>query len=712
MPAKLMIGMFLTMAALNSPPDTPRRDVTDAYHGEKVVDSYRWLEDASSDEVRQWSDAQNEYAREYLDRLTDAPAIRARVSEIMLAETFSYGAVKYVKGKLFAIKRQPPKQQPFLLVMDWPSDPAAAKVLFDPNELDAKGGTTIDWYVPSPDGKLVAVSLSQGGSESGDVHLFDAGTGRDVGEVVPRVNGGTAGGDLSWTADSSGFFYSRYPRKGERPSEDLDFFTQVYFHKLGTPTGEDRYEIGKDFPRIAEIKLATAKSGHVLVTMQHGDGGEFELHLRAPSGAWTQISRVRDQIVAGVFGPKEELFLISRRDAPRGKLLRLSLETPELSAAKEIVAEGKDAIVSDFSGPDTVLATDSLVNVVYQLGGPSEIRVFDHDGHSRPAPGQLEVSSIDGMAALDGDAMLFSNMSFIDPPAWYQFQPQAKRTTKTPLATPSPVDFSDVQVVREFATSKDGTQIPLSIMLPKSVKRDGANPCVVNGYGGYGVNITPRFRPNNRVLFDHGVIYVVANLRGGGEYGETWHLAGNLTKKQNVFDDFAAALEHLIARKYTASEHLAIIGGSNGGLLMGATFTQHPQLVKAVVSMVGIYDMLRVEMSPNGVFNIPEFGTVKDADQFRALLAYSPYHRVVDGAKYPAILMLTGANDPRVDPLQSRKMIARLQAANRSSNPILLRTSSNTGHGLGTPLAEQIDEQVDVFAFLFDQLGVSAHGGK
>ena len=446
--------------------------------------------------------------------------------------------------------------------------------------------------------------------------------------------------------------------------------------------------------------------------MQHGDGGEFELYLRDPGGKWTQISRVADQIVAGVFGPKEYLFLISRRDAPRGELLRMSLDSPALATAKRIVPQGKETIVSNFGGGDMV-ATDSLLYVEYQLGGPSEIRVFDHDGRPQPVPRQLEISSAGGMTELDGDDVLFGNVSFIDPPACYHYRPRAGTTEKTALASPSPVDFSDVQVVREMATSKDGTQVPLSIMLPKSAKRDGSNPCLVTGYGGYGINISPGFRPNNRVLMDQGVINVVANIRGGGEFGDDWHLAGNLTRKQNVFDDFAAVLRHLVARGYTSPEHLAIIGGSNGGLLMGATLTQHPELVKAVISSVGIYDMMRVEQSPNGAFNVPEFGTVKNAEQFRAMLAYSPYHHVADGTKYPAILMLTGANDPRVDPMQSRKMTARLQAANNgSSSPILLRTSANTGHGMGTPLAEQIEQQVDIYAFLFDQLGIKFHGAK
>jgi prolyl oligopeptidase len=254
--------------------------------------------------------------------------------------------------------------------------------------------------------------------------------------------------------------------------------------------------------------------------------------------------------------------------------------------------------------------------------------------------------------------------------------------------------------------SKDGTRVPVNIIRLRSLKRDGSNPCVATGYGGYGVSNEPRFRATTRVLLDQGLVYAVANIRGGGEYGEQWHRRGNLTRKQNVFDDFAAVLHHLIDHGYTTSSQLAIMGGSNGGLLMGATFTQHPDLVRCVVSYVGIYDMLRVELSPNGEFNITEFGTVKDPRQFQALHAYSPYHHVQDGTAYPAVLFLTGENDPRVDPLQSRKMTARLQAATAADHPILLRTSSSTGHGGDTPLAEQIAEMADAWAFLFDQLGV------
>lgn len=268
------------------------------------------------------------------------------------------------------------------------------------------------------------------------------------------------------------------------------------------------------------------------------------------------------------------------------------------------------------------------------------------------------------------------------------------------------MDFSDIEVVREFATSKDGTQVPLNILRRKGTPLDGNNPTLLTAYGGYGISLRPEFNFTDRIWFDRGGIKVIANIRGGGEYGEAWHFGGNLTHKQNGFDDFAASAQHLIERGYTKPARLATEGGSNGGLLMGAFLTQHPDLARAVVSHVGIYDMLRVELDPNGAFNVTEFGTVKDPAQFKALYAYSPYHHVVDGTKYPAVFFLAGATDGRVNPANSRKMTARLQAATSSGRPILLRLSGNSGHGMGTALSERIAQEADVFAFLFDQLGV------
>jgi prolyl oligopeptidase len=703
-----LLAVLAALLAAARPPATEKHPVVNVYHGTPVTDDYRWLENWNDQKVRAWSDAQNASARNWLNRLPNVKAIRERLAQIMTARTVSYGQLAHRKGRLFAIKREPPKQQPFLIVLPSADSVAQARVLVDPNQIDPKGTTAIDWYVPSPDGKLVAVSLSQGGSEAGDVHLFDTASGSPVHEVIPHVNGGTAGGDLAWMPDGSGVFYTRYPKAGERPADDLDFYQQVYFHKLGTPLTADRYELGKDFPRVAEIEMEMENStGTLLATVQKGDGGQFSLFLRSPSGQWKKISGFDDQIVQATFGPRGTLYLISRAGAPNGKIVRVPLANPDTKRAETIIPEGPDAVVTSFyKNPPSLLPTADRLYLLYQLGGPSELRVFDLAGKRLSGPRQLPVSTVGGLTRLEGDDILFGDTSFVAPPAVYRFFAQSGRTEKTQLATASPVDMSDVEVVRRFATSKDGTKIPVNILFPKGMKRDGKNPAFVTGYGGYGISMTPTFSAVRHVLLEQGFVYALANLRGGSEYGEAWHRQGNLTHKQNVFDDFTAALHYVIDQKYTSPSHLAIEGGSNGGLLMGAMLTQHPHLMRVVVTHVGIYDMLRSELSANGTFNIAEFGTVKDPEQFRALDAYSPYHHVQDGEQYPAVLFLTGANDPRVDPMQSRKMAARLQAANASDEPILLRTSSTSGHGLDSSLSERIAETTDVFAFIFDRLGI------
>jgi prolyl oligopeptidase len=689
------------------PPATEVRDVIDIYHGVKVTDPYRWLEEDDDPDVVRWSDAQNAYARSILDNLPGVAAIRERITAIMSDESPTYGRVSFRGGKYFVIKQQPPKQQPLLVVLDALDSLVSERVVVDPNVIDDTGGTTIDWYVASPDGKLVAVSMSVGGSEAGDVHLFEVASGRDLGEVVPQANSGTAGGDLAWSPDSKGFFYTRHPYPGERPAEDMGFYQQVFFHRLGTAAKDDRYEIGRDFPRIAEIQLEVdERTGRLLATVQHGDGGEFALFLRHTDGKWQQFADFDDRIVQAAFGPRDDLFLISHVDAPRGKVEHIEIAELGQANARTIVPEGEDAIVTSFFGPSTLVPTKGRLYLVYQLGGPTEVRAYTHDGQPAAAPQQQPLSNVFELEPLAGDDLLFGSVSYLEPEAFFVFRAAAGSTSRTALAKKSPVNMSDAEVVREFATSKDGTRVPVNIIRRKGRAQDGSGPALATGYGGYGVSIAPDFSALSRVLLDNGFAVAVANIRGGGEFGKRWHLEGNLTNKQNVFDDFYAAMRHLVERKYTSPERLAIMGGSNGGLLMGAMLTQHPSAMRAVVSYVGIYDMLRVELSPNGAFNVTEFGTVKNPDHFRAMLAYSPYAHVEMDRCYPAVLMLTGANDPRVEPMQSRKMIARLQSAQACDRPILLRTSGDTGHGQGTPLAEQIAQMVDVYAFLFSELGV------
>ncbi len=695
----IAVSISLAAAEPGGPPPTPRRPVSDAYHGVTVRDDYHWLEDWSDPQVRKWSEAQNAYARTVLDALPDREAIGRRVRDLEAFPSPGYFALAERRSALFALKSEPPKQQSFLVTFPPADPPRGERVLVDPNALDPKGGTSIDWYVPSLDGRLVAVSLSEGGSESGTVYVYEAATGKPLSDVVPRVNGGTAGGALAWNSDASGFFYTRYPRGNERPPEDRDFYQQVWFHRLGSRTEEDAYSLGKDFPRIAETTLQSSRDGSfVLASVKNGDGGEVAQFLHNPGGAWIAVSTFADKAVEGRIGPDAALYLLSRSGAPRGKILRLTLDKPSLERARVVVPESDAAI-------DRFAATENLLFVVDIVGGPHRIRVFDHAGMPRGDVPILPVSAVGSVVPLAGDGLLFTNQSLLVPGAWYRMSPGGK-VVRTAMARKSPADFRDSEVLRETATSKDGTKIPLTILRRKGTKLDGNRPTMLTGYGGFGISESPFFSQGLRLWIEQGGVWADTNLRGGGEFGEAWHLAGNLTKKQNVFDDFLACARFLIDAGYTRPERLAIEGGSNGGLLMGAALTQRPDLFRAVVSHVGIYDMLRVELSPNGSFNVTEYGTVKDPAQFAALYAYSPYHRIVDGKRYPAVLFMTGANDPRVDPMQSRKMTARLQAATGSSAPILLRTSGSSGHGIGTALDETLAQETDVWSFLFWQLGV------
>jgi len=712
------------------------------YFGTRVADDYEWLEDAKSDETAAFTQAQNELAKSYLEALPDRARIRARVAELAGSGSADYRAVRASAPLLFVLVAQPPKQQPMLVVRADSAEPSTERVVVDPNVLDASGKTTIDFFVPSPDKKLVAVSLSSGGSESGDVHVFDVATGKEKGDVVTRVNGGTAGGSLAWNVDGSGFWYTRYPRAGERAEADLDFYQQVYFHKLGTPEAKDAYAMGKDLPRIAEIELERSDDGSaVLARVANGDGGQYEHHvLRTGAQSWARLSRFEDDVVHATFSPDGKVYAVSRKGAPRGRVVVFA---PPFDKPATTVLEESDGVVED------LVVTKNALYVVELVGGPSRMRRIPigvkpeplaHEttkppkGTSKaspkkpvpaqtapanaattPPPGargtaaaELPIPPVSSITSVErvGDDLLVRLESYVEPPAWYRYRASEHRLVKTAMAKAPPADMTDVEVLRETCTSKDGTKVPLSILRRKGTKLDGSNPALLTGYGGFGLPRKPRLRPWYRAWLEQGGVFAEANLRGGSEMGAAWHEAGKLTKKQNVFDDFAACARQLVDLGYTKPERLAIWGRSNGGLLMGAAITQHPELYRAAVSGVGIYDMLRVELSPNGAFNVTEYGTVKEEAQFRALAAYSPLHAVKDGVAYPAVLFTTGANDPRVDPYHSRKMTARLQAATSSDRPILLRATAGTGHGMGTPLAAEIEETADMLAFLFHELGV------
>jgi prolyl oligopeptidase len=704
-PMKLLIpALFLAMPLAAAVPPTEKKPVTDVYHGVKVVDDYRWLEESGSTAVKAWTEAQNAFSRTWLDSRQDRAEIEAKLTSMYAKDTPSHTGLVARHGRWFALKFQPPKQQRFLVTLTSVEDLASEKIVLDPNELEPRGQVAMDWYVPSPNGSLIAVCLSENGSEDGTLHFYRTDTGEPLPDRIPRVQYPTGGGSAAWMPDSSGVFYTRYPHADERPEADLNFYQQVYFHTLGTPVEKDEYSVGKDFPRIAEIELHPSEDGRwLLATVANGDGGEYAHYLRESRAGedWRQIARHEDGIKEVAFSDDgTSLYLRSVKDSPRGQVLRFPVAATLAEA--EVVVPESEAVI------EGILPTAKHLYVVDMIGGPSRIRLFDPDGKQGREVPVPEASGIGGLVA-DGDRLVFRQSSFVAPAAWMLYDPTDERAKKSALFNTSPVDFSDIEAIREFATSKDGTKVPVTILRRKGTKLDGSNPTLLYGYGGYGICLRPAFNFEHRVWFDRGGVYVIANLRGGGEYGEEWHLAGNLTQKQNVFDDFAACAQHLIARGYTRPDKLAVEGGSNGGLLMGAFLTQHPDLARAVVAHVGIYDMLRVELDPNGAFNVTEFGSVKDPDQFRALHAYSPFHRVKDGTAYPAVFFLAGETDGRVNPAHSRRMTARLQAATSSAYPILARFSSASGHGMGTALSEKIAQKADVLAFLFDQLGVPPH---
>jgi prolyl oligopeptidase len=691
------------------PPKTEKIPVTDTYHGVSVVDDYRWLEKGDDPKVKAWVAAQNVYTQAYLNKLPQRAGIVDFLKATRQKAQVQYSDLQYAGGRLFALKHDPQKSGASLAVFRSPEDQASERTVVDLNSLAEGKVFQASWYKPSPDGTKVGMALGTGGSEDAALYVFDTATGKQIGDPVPRVQFATAGGDMAWTGDGQGYYYTRYPQGNERPAEDANFYQQVYYHVLGSNAAQDKYVLGKDFPRIGETALETAHDGkRILVTVEDGDGGSYEHFLIAADGKVTQITRFADKIVDVQFGADDSLWLLSHSKSDLGELDHLEAGSVGLADAVRVIPPMSGSIEGTGSVGDMrhFWAADHALYVTVIDGGPEEILKFDLRGKKDGKVPVPEVASVSTLVPLTGDSFLYNVQTYTQPTQWFRYS-----GTGAPLALPfkteTALNFADIEVHREFATSKDGTRVPMTVLMRKGTRLDGTNPAFLTAYGGYAISITPSFMGSfGRLWFDHGGVFVEANLRGGAEYGESWHTGGKLLNKQNVFDDFAACAEHIIAAKYTSPQHLAIEGGSNGGLLMGAELTQHPQMFRAVLSEVGIYDMLRVELDPNGSFNVTEFGSVKDPAMFKAMYAYSPYHNVKEGTRYPAVLFVTGDNDHRVNPAHSRKMTAELQAATTSGLPVMLRTNANAGHGYSTDKDEALEEKADMYSFLFAQLGM------
>jgi prolyl oligopeptidase len=678
--------------------DTPRIPVTSSYHGVEVTEDYRWLEDASSAETIAWTKAQQQLTRDYFDGLPWRGALRTRVERLLRAERTAYKTLASGGDTVFALKEQTPRQRPFLVALTDLDDPDSERILVDPDAIDPSGETTIDWFVPSPDGTRVAVSLSEHGNEDGTLHVFDADSAQVVDEPIAHVN--LMGGSVAWRADASGFWFTRC-------ADPVGLRQQVWLRDLGAGTDRLDFPGGIADEVIAENVLSASSDGRWLMDrVQKGDGGEWQIFLRrldgdgSPAREWWRMADIPDNCPFAVLGT-DAVYLLSRRDAPRGKILRLPLAEGVTAADAVEIVPASRAVIED------LVVTRGTLWVADMDGGPQTLRAFDLDGRPLPAPEIPPVSSVSSywarLTKLGPDRLAWSSESFTEPAAWW-VATDGEAPRGTALRTTSPVDLSGYQVTREVAASWDGTRVPMTVISAPGTPRDGSAPALMTAYGGYAISLVPKFNAEDVLWLERGGVLVVANIRGGGEFGQEWHHGGRLGTKQNCFDDFIACADHLVTSGITSREQLAIIGGSNGGLLMGAVLTQRPDLARAVVAAVPVMDSLRSETTLNGRYNTTEFGSVEDPEVFKALLDYSPYHNVRDGTDYPAVLLTAGENDTRVDPWHAKKMTARLQAATTSGRPVLLRLESS-GHLAGS-LDQTVDETTDIYAFLFDQLGL------
>jgi prolyl oligopeptidase len=628
-----------------------------------------------------------------------------------------------------------------LVVMLSADRPESEETIVNPNLIDPSGALSIDWFVPSPDGKLVAVSMSSSGTEVGDLYIFPVeiptakafkerkknnarkpqpGNADEAPEEkqrepvdirIPRVNAPTAGGDLAWTLDSKGFYYTRYPNESEQIEQDLFCCQQLYYHKLGNPLSEDRRELGPKLDPIAQIRVSVdSRSGRVLARVRQGDGHRYSHYLRVKQGKWQQLTWCDDGVVDVEFAPGGGMFLLSRKEAPRGRILFLPSPKMPVDKARKVVPESSDSIASESLDGQSLLVTESMLYVTYQLGGPSEIRAFDHRGEPKESPVVPSGTGIGhDLVALDQDEILFSVHSYTEPKAFYTYTAMlgGSSTDRKPISTNYGVNFQDVEVIRSTVNTPDGAQVPLTIVHRRDLPKNRDNPTILVGYGSMGIPLTPELDPTARIWLDHGGVLAYAHVRGGGELGDGWHRAGALAHKQHAFDDFYACANYLISSKLTSKRRLALMGIGAGGLLMGAVITQHPDIARAVVTESGLFDMLRAETTPKGKFEVPEFGSTQEKSELEVLYAYSPYHNVKDKTGYPAVLLITGKNNIRMSPFHSFKMAARLQSATSNTNPILVKINPDAGRLDAMPYLERLRLKAEVLAFLFDQLDIS-----
>jgi len=679
-------------ASLAKPPDAHPQAVVDEMHGQKIPDPYRWLENGDDPQTLQYVKEQLAYTRSILDHLPGRDQTHQRLSELLSIGTLS--APQIGGDSYFYTRREGTQNQPILYVRRGLK--GTDRVLVDVNQLAADGTVALDWWYPSHDGRYVAYGTSANGSEISTLHVIETATGRLLPDTIAR----TRAASLAWVPDASGFFYTRYPSQGEVPPGQEVYYRKVFYHALGTDPARDSLIFGdgrdpQDWPNV-EI----SEDGRWLaITVEQG-WAKSEVYLKDLAHDLPPAAVVTGQQNLYLAKPfRGKLYILSNEGAPRFRLFTANLNQPQRANWKEAIPQSV-GVLKDFA----IIGGELFAE--YEQNATSQLKIFSLEGVLRndvPMPTLGSLNLFHGN--WDSKEAFFGFQSYAVPNTIYHYDLQS-RTYDEWAKVDAPIAASNYAIKQLWFHSKDGTRVPMFVVSKKGLKLDGRNPTLLTGYGGFNVSRTPVFSPGLFVWLERGGVFAEANLRGGSEFGEEWHRAGMLEKKQNVFDDFIAAAEFLIQQKYTDKNHLAIRGGSNGGLLVGVAMTQRPELFKAVVCQVPLLDMLRYQNFSIAKLWIPEYGSSEDATQFQWLFAYSPYHHVTPGVSYPATLLMTADSDSRVDPMHAKKMAARLQAANAGPNQILLRVEPKAGHGAGKPITKLLEEGTDIYSFLFWQLGL------
>lgn len=692
----------------SGPPKAKSETVVNNYHGREIADPYRWLEDSSAPETQQFVAEQNAYTQSVLEKAPGRDELRRRVERLL---TIGRVASPRIGGKNYFYERRDGRQNQAVVYLREGRD-GSDRALIDVNALAPDGTVALDWWYPAEDGKYVAFGTSPNGSELSTLQVIETATGKLLVEKIQR----TRAASVAWLPDSSGFYYTRYPQPGDVAAGEEMYNRRVFFHQLSSAGNADGAQDPLIFPADGiELSpqhwpnVSISNDGRWLLVDVNEGWTKTELYLKdlspmAPDTVRGRFQRIttgknfiyHSEILDG------QLYITSNEDAPRFRVFKAACSAPERSNWKEIIPES-DAVIE---GHAAIITRKLFVHSIRNAS--SQLSLFDLNGRLEAAVAMPALGSIFDLGGnWNSDSGFFGFVSYAVPPTVFEVSFNGKATEWAHME--SGIDAARYQVEQLWFSSKDGTRVPMFAVSKKGLVKNGRNPALLSGYGGFNLGRTPVFNRNAMLLLlDQGGVYVDVQLRGGNEFGEDWHRSGMLEKKQNVFDDFIAAAEHLIAEKYTDAAHLAIQGGSNGGLLMGAALTQRPDLFRAVVCQVPLLDMLRYQNFQIAKLWIPEYGSSDDPVQFEYIYAYSPYHRVKADTQYPAVLFMTAESDTRVDPMHAVKMAALLQAeaANGPERPILLRVDSKAGHGIGKPIMKLVDDAVDVWSFLFQQLGV------